>query len=56
MKKRNPAAGMRGAARGVVESSLKFVGFVNHHEKDARFCGSFHRAIPPPIRSGVRRF
>src|SRR6516225_7301341 len=42
MKKRNPPAGMRGAPCGVVQSSLKFFGLVNHHKKNTWVCGPFH--------------
>src|SRR6516162_6838364 len=48
IKKRDPAAGMCGAARGVVQRCLKLFGLVNHHEKNARVCGPFHWAIPLP--------
>src|SRR6516225_1070511 len=48
IKQRDPPAGMRSAARGIVQGSLKLLGLVNHDEKDTRVCVPFHWAIPPP--------
>src|SRR6516162_2857678 len=48
IKKRNPPAGMRRAARGIVQGRLKFLGLVHHHEKDTGVCRPFHWTVPPP--------
>jgi hypothetical protein len=44
VEERDPAARMGSAARSVVQSRLKLLGFVDDDQKDTRFCRSFHRA------------